>query len=107
MNLSKLVKAIVVKNTNEVLKKNNAKYLFLLDDIRKLNIIKIDRSLEMVSCRFLKGYKDKPIMEEELLIHFWIQDLRSFSAKFKTYKLSIPADQSPVFVSKANKSNNL
>ena len=68
---------------------------------------KIDSNLDIESWKILKGYKDNPIIEEVLFKDLISHDFRSFSEKFKSYKLSIPVDQVPAFVSVANKTKNL
>ena len=49
---------------------------------------KIDSNLDIESWKILKGYKDNPIIEEVLFKDLINHDFRSFSEKFKSYKLS-------------------
>ena len=119
MNLSKLDKIIVMKNISPVLVANKKLDLFILDIKIKPIRTKIKLNLPMDSWRFLKGYRDRPIIEEVLLIVFNIHELILFSSKFILYKLLIPEDQFvffnpllisiklPGFESEANKIQNL
>ena len=72
MNLSKLDNIIVIKNISPVFVANKKLDLLILDINRKPIRTKIKINLPLDSWKFLKGYSDRPIIEEVLLIVFKI-----------------------------------